>query len=76
MNDIERLYREYGSSDRKDKPGLARALDLLAGHGYVSKREDLAETIKKSLIDHDGLDTTADMADCISADVINKFWRL
>lgn len=76
MSDIERLYEKYRLADRKDKPGLGMALDVIAGTGYVEKRESLAETVKASLIRNDGLDTTADLADQIAADVLKKQWRL
>lgn len=76
MNHIERLYEEYKTADRKDKPGLSRALDLIAGYGYVEKREALAQTVKDSLIKYHSLDTTADLADCVAADIIERQWRI
>ena len=72
MNDIDRLFAEYQSADRKDKPGIARALDVLAGFAYVEDTNALAEVVKSSLIRWHGVDTTADLSLCIARDIINS----
>lgn len=76
MNDIERLYQAYRDARKGYKPGLEYSLDVVAGPGYAGKRDALSETIKDSLIRHNGLDTTADMADQIAADVLKMQWGL
>lgn len=76
MNNIERLYQAYRDAHKGHKLGLEASLDIVAGPGYAEKRDALSRTVKDSLIRNNGLDTTADMADQIAADIIKSQWRI